>query len=142
MLYAAYECARLLLAEGRSTVIERHRRAGAAMLAGAGAMGLRPFGDPEHKMANVLAVEIPPGVDGEAVRASMLTDFGIEIGTSFGPLSGRVWRIGTMGFNARRDTVLLTLAALEQAIRRAGGTVPPGDGVDAAAEAFAESGAR
>lgn len=139
MLYAAYECARLLLAEGRGAVIERHRLAGAAMLAGATAMGLQPFGDPAHKMANVLAVEIPSGVDGEAVRASMLTDFGIEIGTSFGPLSGRVWRIGTMGYNARRDTVLLTLAALEQAIRRAGVPVPAGAAVDAASRAFDEN---
>ena len=37
----------------------------------------------------------------------MLDDFGIEIGTSFGPLHGKVWRIGTMGYNARRDTVLI-----------------------------------
>ncbi|STU72093.1 Serine-pyruvate aminotransferase [Klebsiella variicola] len=32
----------------------------------------------------------------------MLEDFGIEIGTSFGPLHGKVWRIGTMGYNARK----------------------------------------
>ncbi len=35
----------------------------------------------------------------------MLEDFGIEIGTSFGPLHGKVWRIGTMGYNARKDFV-------------------------------------
>ncbi|WKK71531.1 allantoate amidohydrolase [Rathayibacter oskolensis] len=50
----------------------------------------------------------------------MLEDFGIEIGTSFGPLHGRVWRIGTMGYNARTDAVLTTLAALEAVLRRAG----------------------
>ncbi len=52
----------------------------------------------------------------------MLEDFGIEIGTSFGPLHGRVWRIGTMGHNARKDAVLTTLAALEQVLRGAGAT--------------------
>ena len=51
----------------------------------------------------------------------MLDDFGIEIGTSFGPLHGRVWRIGTMGYNARKDAVLTTLAALEAVLRRSGG---------------------
>ena len=71
-------------------------------------------------MNNVVAVEIPDGVDGDAVRGALLQDFGIEIGTSFGPLHGRVWRIGTMGANARLDTVLTTLAALEQVLRRAG----------------------
>ncbi len=43
----------------------------------------------------------------------MLEDFGIEIGTSFGPLHGKVWRIGTMGYNARKDCVMQTLSALE-----------------------------
>ena len=72
----------------------------------------------------------------DAARAAMLTDYGIEIGTSFGPLHGKVWRIGVMGYNARRDTVLTTLAALEQLLRRGGVTVPGGGGVDAALEAY------
>jgi hypothetical protein len=46
----------------------------------------------------------------------MLEDFGIEIGTSFGPLHGKIWRIGTMGYNARKDCVLTTLAALESVL--------------------------
>ena len=106
MLYAARECARVLLLEGRDAVIERHRLHGAAMLAGVEALGLAVFGDVAHKMNNVVAVEIPDGVPGDVARAAMLEDFGIEIGTSFGPLHGRVWRIGTMGYNARKDAVL------------------------------------
>jgi (S)-ureidoglycine-glyoxylate aminotransferase len=137
MLYAARECARVLLAEGRDAVIERHRVAGAAMLAGVEGLGLTVFGDVAHKMNNVVAVEIPEGVPGDAARAALLEDFGIEIGTSFGPLHGRVWRIGTMGYNARRDTVLTTLAALEAVLRRFGARVPAGGGVDAALDAFA-----
>ncbi|KQZ06008.1 aminotransferase V [Microbacterium sp. Root53] len=137
MLYAARECARVLLAEGRGAVIERHRVAGAAMLAGVEGLGLTVFGDVAHKMNNVVAVEIPEGVPGDAARAALLEDFGIEIGTSFGPLHGRVWRIGTMGYNARRDTVLTTLAALEAVLRRFGARVPAGGGVDAALDAFA-----
>ncbi len=137
MLYAARECARVLLAEGRDAVIERHRVAGEAMLAGVQALGLTVFGDVAHKMANVVAVEIPAGVPGDGVRSAMLEDFGIEIGTSFGPLHGRVWRIGTMGYNARKDTTLTTLAALETVLRRFGVAVPAGGGVEAAADVFA-----
>ena len=136
MLYAARECARVLLLEGRDAVIERHRRAGAAMLAGAEGLGLEVFGDVAHKMNNVVAVEIPEGVPGDAARAALLSDFGVEIGTSFGPLHGRVWRIGTMGYNAREDAVLATLAALEAVLRRFGATVPAGGGVEAAADAL------
>ncbi|HEY9309777.1 MAG TPA: alanine--glyoxylate aminotransferase family protein [Microbacterium sp.] len=136
MLYAARECARVLLIEGRDAVIERHRVAGAAMLAGVQALGLAVFGDLAHKMNNVVAVEIPAGVPGDEARRAMLEDFGIEIGTSFGPLHGRVWRIGTMGYNAREDAVLTTLAALEAVLRRFGASVPAGGGTDAAADVF------
>lgn len=137
MLYGARECARLLVAEGMSAAVERHRLHGAAMLAGVRGLGLEVFGDVDHKMHNVVAVHIPPGVPGDVARAAMLDDFGIEIGTSFGPLHGRVWRIGTMGYNARKDAVLLTLAALEQVLRGYGHPATPGGGVGAAQEVYA-----
>lgn len=140
MLYAARECARVLLLEGRDEVIARHRLAGAAMLAGVEGLGMTVFGDVAHKMTNVVAVEIPEGVAGDAARAALLEDFGIEIGTSFGPLHGKVWRIGTMGYNARKDAVLTTLAALEAVLRRFGATVPVGGGVEAAADVYAGRG--
>jgi (S)-ureidoglycine-glyoxylate aminotransferase len=121
MLYGARECARLLVEEGLPQAIERHRLHGAAMLAGVQGLGLHVFGDVAHKMHNVVAVHIPDGFDGDAVRATLLEGFGIEIGTSFGPLHGKVWRIGTMGYNARTDAVLTTLASLEQVLSRSGG---------------------
>lgn len=136
MLYAANECARILLDEGVEQAIARHELAGRAMLQGVQALGLGVFGDVAHKMHNVVAVEIPSDVVGDQVRASMLDDHGIEIGTSFGPLHGKVWRIGTMGYNARKDTVVTTLAALEHALRRAGHAVPHGGGVDAALDLY------
>ena len=140
MLYGARECARVLLLEGRDAVIERHRLHGAAMLAGVGGLGLTVFGDVAHKMSNVVAVHIPEGVPGDAARAAMLEDFGIEIGTSFGPLHGKVWRIGTMGYNARKDAVLQTLAALEVVLGRFGAPVPTGGGVEAALDVYRDAG--
>ncbi|AXH35544.1 alanine--glyoxylate aminotransferase family protein [Humibacter sp. BT305] len=139
MLYGARECARLLVEEGVDAAVERHRVHGAAMLAGVQGLGLATFGDLSHKMNNVVAVVIPDGVNGDAVRGELLEDFGIEIGTSFGPLHGKVWRIGTMGYNARKDAVLTTLAALETVLRRQGAAVVPGGGVDAAYQAYASS---
>lgn len=137
MLYGARECARILLEEGLDAAVLRHRLHGAAMLAGVQGLGLVPFGDLDHRMTNVVGVEIPDGVVGDAVRAELLEDYGIEIGTSFGPLHGRVWRIGTMGYNARRDAVLVTLAALEQVLRRHGVRVPTGGGTEAAQDVYA-----
>lgn len=132
MLYCARECAINLLDEGQEHVIQRHKLAGDAMLAGVQAMGLAPFGDLRHKMYNVVGVYIPEKIDGEAIRHQLLHDFNIEIGTSFGPLKGKIWRIGTMGYNARQDAVYHTLQSLETVLRRAGFAVDAGAAVDAA----------
>jgi (S)-ureidoglycine-glyoxylate aminotransferase len=132
MLYAARECVRIILAEGLQACFSRHRLASDAISAGLTGMGLALFGDQRHKMPNVTGVMIPAGVDGEAVRAIMLNDFGIEIGTSFGPLHGRIWRIGTMGYVCRKENVLHCLAALETALRNCGYKANAGAGVDAA----------
>ncbi len=137
MLYAARECARVVLEEGLDAGIVRHRLASAALRAGLGAMELGLFGDAKHRMANVTGVLIPKAIrDPDKLRAEMLNDFGIEIGTSFGPLHGKIWRIGTMGYVCRRQNVLRCLASLEQALRRNGLTVPTGKGVDAAAAVY------
>jgi (S)-ureidoglycine-glyoxylate aminotransferase len=140
MLYGARECARLLVEEGIDAAIARHKVAGEAMAEGLLAMGLRLFGARAHKMANVAGVHIPDGVAGEAVRAGLLQDFGIEIGTSFGPLAGKIWRIGTMGYNARKDCVLTTLAALESVLLMNGARVAAGQAVPAALKVFRAAG--
>ena len=131
MLYGARECARIVLQEGLDSSIARHRLASAALVAGLLGMGLRLFGDLDKKMLNVTGVYIPSGVDGEAVRRTLLDDFGIEIGTSFGPLVGVIWRIGTMGYNARKECVLQTLASLAAALRLHGVKLPSDGIVDA-----------
>ncbi|MCB5307627.1 pyridoxal-phosphate-dependent aminotransferase family protein [Yersinia massiliensis] len=132
MLFAARECARIILEEGLDVGIARHALHGAALLAGVQGMGLAVFGDLQHRMNNVLGVIIPDGIHGEQVRQLMLNDFGIEIGTSFGPLKGKIWRIGTMGYNARKDCVMLTLVALEAVLNRLGFSTIQGAGLQAA----------
>jgi len=135
MLYAARECGRLVAQEGLEARFERHRKAGGAMVAGLRAMGLEVYGSDEYRMSNVTGVVIPAGVDGERVRSRMRDDFEIEIGTAFGPLAGKIWRIGAMGYNARKHKVLITLAALEAVLRGEGAAVTPG-AVDAALAVF------
>ncbi len=136
MLYAARECARIVLAEGLEQGFRRHRLASRALRAGLQAMGLELFGDAAHRMNNVTGVVIPDAVDGDKARSEMLDDFGIEIGTSFGPLDGKVWRIGTMGHVCRKDNILRCLNVLEAVLRRNGFATPSNAGVDAAYEIY------
>jgi (S)-ureidoglycine---glyoxylate transaminase len=120
MLYAARECARIVLQEGLANAFARHARASEALTSGLKAMGLELFGDQAHKMPNVTGVCIPEGVDGEAARRALLAEHNIEIGTSFGPLHGRIWRIGTMGVNASEEAVDATLSALRKVLAAQG----------------------
>ncbi|AYW90267.1 pyridoxal-phosphate-dependent aminotransferase family protein [Yersinia pseudotuberculosis] len=136
MLFAARECARVILEEGLDHGIARHALHGSALLAGIQGMGLSVFGDRKHRMNNVLGVVIPKGIPGEQVRQLLLNDFGIEIGTSFGPLNGKIWRIGTMGYNARKDCVMQTLVALEAVLNRLGFTTVQGAGLQAAWDVY------
>lgn len=136
MLYGARECARIVLQEGLENRWARHRAAGRAVTAGARALGLEVFGDHRHRMSNVTGIVIPAGVDGEAVRRRMREDFQIEIGSAFGPLQGRLWRIGAMGYNAAKHKVLITLGALETVLRAEGFAAPAGVAVEAALAAW------
>jgi (S)-ureidoglycine-glyoxylate aminotransferase len=110
------------------------------MAEGLKAMGLKLFGDQANKMNNVVGIHIPPEVQGDAVRKSMLEDFAIEIGTSFGPLHGKIWRIGTMGYNARKDCVTTTLAALESVLSMHKAKIAIGAAVPAALSVFRAAG--
>ena len=140
MLYAARECARVVLGEGLEAGFARHRLTSRALRTGLSAMGLELFGDPAHRMENVTGVYIPDAVkDADAVRLALLDDFGIEIGTSFGPLHGKIWRIGTMGYGCRKQNVLRCLTALETVLARNGFSAPGGAAAQAASAVYDET---
>jgi (S)-ureidoglycine-glyoxylate aminotransferase len=132
MLYGARECARIFVQEGLQAAYARHAAASRAVVAGLQGMKLKLYGDQANKMPNVTGVYVPDGINGDKLRAALLNDFNIEIGTSFGPLAGKVWRIGAMGYNARSDCVLQTLAAMEVVLAAEGHRFTRGAGVDAA----------
>ncbi len=121
-----------MLGEGLENGFRRHEITSRALRAGLEAMGLELYGDEAHRMTNVTGVVIPKGVDGDRARTEMLEDFGVEIGTSFGPLHGKIWRIGTMGYVCRKANVLRCLGALEALLRRTGIKMSPSAGINAA----------
>jgi len=143
MVYGLREALRAIREEGLAARFARHRLHGDALRAGLAAMGLTLFGTepPERRLPFITPVLIPDGVDDVRVRGRLIEDFNLEIGAAFGPLQGRIWRIGTMGYSARRENVLLCLAALEQVLRREGWKAEAGAGVDAAAAHYAAAGA-
>ena len=122
MVYGLREALRAIQSEGLAARFARHRLHGDALRAGLAALGLTLFGaePPERRLPFITPVVVPEGVDELRVRHRLIADFGIEIGAAFGPLQGRIWRIGTMGYSARRENILLCLAALESVLRARG----------------------
>ena len=139
MLYALREGVRIVLAEGLEARFARHRLHERALTAGLSAMGLTLYGDSVSKLTVVTCVNIPPGTDGESIRSMLLGRFGIEIASSFGPLKGRIWRIGTMGYSCSAKNVLHLLGALEAALIRHGASLPAGAGVQAALDVYEQT---
>ncbi|MFC4103076.1 pyridoxal-phosphate-dependent aminotransferase family protein [Paenibacillus xanthanilyticus] len=136
MLYGLHEGLRILLAEGLEARFARHRLHEEALVAGLTAMELPLYGNPSCKLPVVTCVTIPDGIDGESVRSMLLHRFGIEIASSFGPLKGQIWRIGTMGYSCSRKNVLHTLGAFEAVLARHGLKLPAGEAVQAALDVY------
>ena len=143
LVYGLREALQAVRDEGLAARFARHRLHGDALRAGVCALGLSLFGDAPaaHRLPMLTPVAVPPGIDELRVRSELVHDFGIEIGAAFGPLQGRIWRIGTMGHSAQRQNVLLCLAALEHVLRRQGWRAAAGAGVEAAAAHYATAGA-
>ncbi|MBY0117112.1 alanine--glyoxylate aminotransferase family protein [Paenibacillus sp. FSL R5-0623] len=137
MLYGLHEGLRILLQEGLEARFQRHLVNERALVAGIQGMGLQLYGDMSSKLPVVTCITIPEGIDGESVRSMLLNDFGIEIASSFGPLKGQIWRIGTMGFSCQRKNVLHVLGALEAVLLRHRHVLPAGEAVQAALDVYA-----
>jgi alanine-glyoxylate transaminase/serine-glyoxylate transaminase/serine-pyruvate transaminase len=112
MNYALHESLRLALEEGLENRWERHRRVHDRLRTGLAEMGITYLTDPAVGLPQLNAVYIPEGVDDKAVRGSLLKDDGIELGGGLGPLAGKIWRIGLMGYSASDEKVDRVLSAL------------------------------
>ncbi|MCH7553819.1 MAG: alanine--glyoxylate aminotransferase family protein [Chloroflexi bacterium] len=138
MVYALREALRLVVEEGLEERFARHRRNTQALCAGLEAMGLSLLVEPSIRAVPLTTVRIPEGVDDAKVRAALLNEFSIEIGGGLGPLKGKVWRIGLMGYNSAPKNVFTLLSALEHLLPRQGFALSVGAGLAAAQQALAE----
>lgn len=136
-LYALHEALLLLREEGLEHAWARHRHNHEALKAGLEALGLAYLVGEGARLPQMNAVRIPAGIDDLAVRKTLLNDYNIEIGAGLGPLAGKVWRFGLMGYSSRPENVLLVLAALSAVLSAQGYQHDSGAAEAAAHRAFA-----
>ena len=123
---------------GAAAVHERHARYARAIRAAAEALGLRLFSREGAHSPTVVAIEVPAGIDGDAIRKALREARGVVIGGGQKELKGKIIRIGTMGDLTQTD-VLGALGALEIALLEAGALIHAGSGVQAALRVFLEA---
>jgi alanine-glyoxylate transaminase/serine-glyoxylate transaminase/serine-pyruvate transaminase len=118
MLYGLHAALSLLLEEGLENSYERHRKMHQRLFKGLTDLGLElPVAEP-YRLPMLNAVTVPAGVDEGAVRRALLESYDIEIGAGLGPLAGKIWRIGLMGYTAQPENVDKVLAALKAILKR------------------------
>ena len=116
MFYALREGLAIIAEEGVENRWERHRRNHEAFVAGIEAMGLRMHVPAGHRLWTLNTPRVPGGVDDARVRQRLLEESGIEISGGFGPLAGKIFRIGLMGHSSTRENVDLILDKLAAAL--------------------------
>jgi len=120
MFYALREALLVVAEEGIENRWERHRRSHQSFVKGIEAMGLRLHVAAGHRIATLNTVCVPAGVDEAKIRKTLLDEPGIEIAGGFGPLAGKVFRIGVMGPLATEDNVQFFLREFKKILNAEG----------------------
>jgi alanine-glyoxylate transaminase/serine-glyoxylate transaminase/serine-pyruvate transaminase len=137
-LYALHEALLLVREEGLENSWARHHRHYLAFKAGIEAMGLEYLVKEEHRLPQMNAVKVPEGIDEATVRKTLLNEFNLEIGAGLGPLAGKIWRFGLMGYSAKSENVMLCLSALGSVLLDLGYPIQLGHPEAAAHQSYAE----
>ena len=114
-MYALREGLRLVVEEGLNERWARHQTNAELFWDGLKAIGLGcHVQNPANRIPALTTVRVPDGVDAKAVAGRLLNEYNIEVAGGFGQLGGKVWRVGLMGFNSRKENVTTLLAALKE----------------------------
>ena len=116
-LYALHESLVILRNEGLENAWERHQSAYRELKAGLEYLGLSFVVEEGSRLPQLNAVYFPEGIDEAAVRTRLLEEYNLEIGAGLGALAGKAWRIGLMGYGARKENVALCLKALADVLK-------------------------
>ena len=138
-LYGLHEALLMATEEGLSAAWARHAQNHEALKAGLEAMGLRFFVPESERLAQLNLVEVPAGVDEALIRRALLGSYNLEIGAGLGPLAGKVWRIGLMGYASRPENVLLCVSALEAVLAQSNAPIHRGQAIDAVQSVYASA---
>jgi alanine-glyoxylate transaminase / serine-glyoxylate transaminase / serine-pyruvate transaminase len=141
-LFALHEALLLVREEGVENAWARHMRHHLALKAGLEAMGLKFLVAECYRLPQMNAVYVAEGVNEAEVRKALLNEFNLEIGAGLGPLAGKIWRFGLMGYSCKPENVMLCLSALGSVLSDMGLPIKVGDAEAAAHNSYAQQHAK
>lgn len=97
LFYGLREALAIIAEEGIENRWARHQREHRRLTAGLQQIGLEMLVREGHRIWNLNTPLAPEGIEDVAVRKQLMADDGIEVLGGFGPLAGRIFRIGLMG---------------------------------------------
>jgi serine---pyruvate transaminase len=125
----------LVLEHGLEAAFAHHARLGRACREGVKAMGLELFSPDDERSAVVTAVHAPEGIDADELVKLLRDRYGITLAPGQGPLKGKVFRIGHIGWFDLFD-ITTALAGVELALVELGADIERGVAVTRALEAW------
>lgn len=134
-LYGLHEALVILQEEGIENAWARHERNHRALRAGIDAMGLGFAVKEGDRLPQLNTILVPDGIDEAKVRSRLLQDYDLEVGAGLGPLAGKLWRVGLMGYSSNMKNVRIFLGALEAVLDDLGADINTGVALKAAQSA-------
>jgi len=117
LIYGLREALALVAEEGLGNVIARHVRYSLIVQQEVKSMGLRFFvNKTEHRLPGILSIVVPQTINGETVRQYLSDLYDISISGGLGKKKKKIWRIGILGVNANRRSVVALCQALKEVI--------------------------
>jgi alanine-glyoxylate transaminase/serine-glyoxylate transaminase/serine-pyruvate transaminase len=117
LFYALHESLAIIEEEGLALRQQRHQKAHQRFVEGIERLGLVMHVAEGQRIWNLNTPRVPDGVNDAKVRGYLLEKHGIEIAGGFGPLAGKIFRIGIMGPLATDDGVDRFLAKFDEAMK-------------------------
>lgn len=109
-----------MLDEGLENVFARHASVGQFTRDGVKNLGLELLCTDETRASDaVTAIKMPPGVDGAKLMGLMRTEENVVLAGGQGKLSGKIFRIGHLGYVSQAD-IEEVLGALKRVLPRVG----------------------
>jgi len=115
-LYGLHESLVMLCEEGLENSWNRHQQNHQLLRDGLSELGISYLVEKSSRLPQLNSVFIPEGVNDAEVRTTLLNDYNMEIGAGLGDLTGKIWRIGLMGYTSRKENIELCLSALKKTI--------------------------